>query len=111
MEGKSIPVYGAGANIRDWLFVEDHARALFLILTKGRPGETYNVGGRNERTNLEVVQTICQILDEFRPAGKPHNRLITYVPDRPGHDHRYAIDATKLETELGWRAQETLTPA
>jgi dTDP-glucose 4,6-dehydratase len=107
LEGKPLPVYGKGANVRDWLYVEDHARALHLILTKGRPGETYNVGGRNERTNLEVIETICQILDEIRPDEKPHDRLITFVPDRPGHDHRYAIDATKLENELGWRAEET----
>ena len=107
LEGKPLPVYGKGANIRDWLYVEDHARALHLILTKGRPGETYNVGGRNERTNLDVVQTICQILDEIRPDEKSHYRLVTFVPDRPGHDHRYAIDATKLENELGWKAEET----
>jgi dTDP-glucose 4,6-dehydratase len=109
MEGKPLPVYGKGANVRDWLYVEDHARALHLIATRGRPGETYNVGGRNERTNLEVVQTICRILDELRPTGKPHEPLITYVADRPGHDLRYAIDATKLETELGWKAQETFS--
>jgi dTDP-glucose 4,6-dehydratase len=107
VEGEPLPVYGKGVNVRDWLYVEDHARALYLILTKGRPGETYNVGGRNEHTNLEVVQTICRILDEIRPDGKPHDRLITFVPDRPGHDHRYAIDATKLEKEVGWRAEET----
>jgi dTDP-glucose 4,6-dehydratase len=107
LEGKPLPVYGKGANIRDWLYVEDHARALHLILTKGRPGETYNVGGRNERTNLDVVQTICRILDEIRPDEKSHYRLVTFVPDRPGHDHRYAIDATKLENELGWKAEET----
>ena len=107
LEGVALPVYGQGANIRDWLYVEDHARALNLILTKGQPGQTYNVGGRNERTNLEVVQTICRILDEIRPERKPHERLITFVPDRPGHDLRYAIDASKLENELGWRAQET----
>ena len=107
LEGKPLPVYGKGANIRDWLYVEDHARALHLILTKGRPGETYNVGGRNERTNLDVVQTICQILDEIRPDEKSHYRLVTFVPDRPGHDHRYAIDASKLESELGWMAEET----
>jgi dTDP-glucose 4,6-dehydratase len=107
LEGKLLPVYGKGANIRDWLYVEDHARALHLILTKGRPGETYNVGGRNERTNLEVVQTICRILDEIRPDERSHYQLITFVPDRPGHDHRYAIDATKLENELGWKAEET----
>jgi dTDP-glucose 4,6-dehydratase len=102
-----LPVYGKGANVRDWLYVEDHARALYLILTRGQPGETYNVGGRNECTNLDVVQTICRILDEIRPEKKPHDRLITFVPDRPGHDHRYAIDATKLENELGWKAEET----
>ena len=107
LEGKPLPVYGNGSNVRDWLYVEDHARALYLILQKGRPGETYNVGGRNERTNLEVVRGICAALDQLRPAGAPHDRLITYVADRPGHDHRYAIDASKLETELGWRAQET----
>ena len=107
LEGKPLPVYGKGANIRDWLYVEDHARALHLILTKGRLGETYNVGGRNERTNLDVVQTVCRILDEIRPDKKSHDRLVTFVPDRPGHDHRYAIDATKLENELGWKAEET----
>ncbi len=107
VEGEPLPVYGKGVNVRDWLYVEDHAKALYLILTKGRPGETYNVGGRNEHTNLEVVQTICRILDEIRPDGNPHDRLITFVPDRPGHDHRYAIDATKLEKEVGWRAEET----
>jgi dTDP-glucose 4,6-dehydratase len=106
LEGKQLPVYGKGANIRDWLYVEDHARALYSILTKGRQGETYNVGGRNERTNFEVVQTICRILDEIRPDQTPHDRLITFVPDRPGHDLRYAINAGKLEKELGWRAEE-----
>jgi len=105
--GKPLPVYGDGANIRDWLFVDDHARALALILDKGRPGETYNVGGRNERTNIHVVQEICRLMDELNPGGTPHARLISYVADRPGHDRRYAIDATKLETELGWRALET----
>ena len=107
LEGRPLPVYGKGTNVRDWLYVEDHARALYLILTKGRPGETYNVGGRNERTNLDVVQTIRLILDEIRPEERPHHRLVNFVPDRPGHDHRYAIDATKLENELGWKAQET----
>ena len=106
VEGRPLPVYGNGSNVRDWLYVEDHARALHLILTRGRPGETYNVGGRNERTNLEVVRSICCALDDVNPHGRPHNRLITYVEDRPGHDHRYAIDASKLETELGWRAEE-----
>jgi dTDP-glucose 4,6-dehydratase len=108
-EGKPLPVYGDGSNVRDWLYVEDHAKALYLILTKGRPGETYNVGGRNERTNLEVVQGICAALDQLSPDGEPHDRHITYVTDRPGHDHRYAIDASKLERELGWRAEETFT--
>ena len=107
LEGKPLPVYGDGSNIRDWLYVEDHAKALHLILRKGRPGETYNVGGRNERTNLEVVRGICAALDQLDPVGAPHDRLISYVTDRPGHDHRYAIDATKLENELGWRAEET----
>lgn len=107
LEGKPMPVYGKGANIRDWLYVEDHARALELIAERGRPGETYNVGGRNERTNAEVVARICELMDRHHPSGTPHARLITHVADRPGHDARYAIDATKLETELGWRAFET----
>ena len=106
LDGKDLPVYGDGSNIRDWLFVEDHAKALYIILTKGRLGEKYNVGGRNERTNLHVVETICDILDELRPTNKPRRELITFVTDRPGHDARYAIDASKLETELGWRAEE-----
>src|SRR6516225_7341081 len=106
-EGKPLPVYGDGSNVRDWLYVEDHAKALSLILKKGWPGETYNVGGRNERTNLEVVRGICSALDQLNPDGVPHARQITFVTDRPGHDHRYAIDATKLERELGWRAEET----
>jgi len=108
LEGKPLPVYGKGDNVRDWLHVEDHARALRLIATRGVPGESYNVGGRNERTNLQVVEAICDILDELRPiAGRSRRDLITFVADRPGHDARYAIDATKLETELGWKAQET----
>lgn len=108
LEGKPLPVYGKGDNVRDWLHVEDHARALQLIATQGVPGESYNVGGRNERTNLQVVEAICDILDELRPiAGQSRRDLITFVADRPGHDARYAIDATKLETELGWKAQET----
>ena len=108
LEGRPLPVYGDGANIRDWLYVEDHARALRTILEKGRPGEKYNVGGRNERSNLAVVQTICDLLDELAPSNQgPRRGLITFVADRPGHDRRYAIDATKAETELGWRARET----
>ncbi len=108
LEGKSLPVYGDGSNVRDWLYVEDHARALTMIVEQGRPGETYNVGGRNERTNLQVVQTVCDVVDELAGARAEGSRreLITFVADRPGHDRRYAIDATKLETELGWRAQE-----
>jgi dTDP-glucose 4,6-dehydratase len=109
LEGKPLPVYGNGSNVRDWLYVEDHAKALWLILRKGRLGETYNVGGRNERKNLEVVQSICAVLDQLSPKGEPYDRLITYVTDRPGHDHRYAIDASKLEQELGWGAEETFS--
>jgi dTDP-glucose 4,6-dehydratase len=108
MHGKPLPVYGRGENVRDWLHVEDHARALHVILTRGRPGETYNVGGRNERRNIDVVTRICALLDELRPRTVgSHVELISYVADRPGHDQRYAIDATKLESELGWRATET----
>ena len=107
LDGTPLPVYGDGSNIRDWLYVEDHARALAIIFARGRPGETYNIGGRNERTNLDVVHRICELMDRLNPAGGPHRRLVTHVADRPGHDHRYAIDAAKLETELGWRAHET----
>lgn len=106
LEGRPLPVYGQGVNIRDWLYVDDHARALALIASRGRLGEKYNVGGRNERRNIDVVQKICSLMDELRPSAKPHGDLITFVTDRPGHDARYAIDATKLETELGWKAQE-----
>jgi dTDP-glucose 4,6-dehydratase len=106
LEGKPLPVYGNGANIRDWLYVEDHARALDLIAERGRIGETYNVGGRNERRNIDVVQRVCTIMDELAPKSMKHESLISYVTDRPGHDARYAIDATKLETELGWKAEE-----
>lgn len=106
LEGKPLPVYGNGMNIRDWLYVEDHARALWLIVQNGLPGEKYNVGGRNEKRNIDVVNCICSILDELRPQPKPYSSLISYVADRPGHDVRYAIDAAKLETELGWKAEE-----
>jgi dTDP-glucose 4,6-dehydratase len=102
-----LPVYGDGSNVRDWLFVEDHARALGLILEKGSPGETYNVGGRNEMRNIDVVKEICACLDELHSSDTSYDRLITYVTDRPGHDRRYAIDASKLETDLGWRSRET----
>lgn len=105
--GHALPVYGKGENVRDWLYVDDHARALDLIVERGRPGETYNVGGRNERRNIDVVRRICTVLDKLVPAETPREALIEYVTDRPGHDARYAIDATKLETELGWRALET----
>jgi dTDP-glucose 4,6-dehydratase len=104
--GERLPVYGRGENVRDWLYVEDHARALDLIVDRGRIGETYNVGGRNERRNIEVVGQICDILDELLPPNRPRRDLIEYVADRPGHDTRYAIDASKLERELGWRAKE-----
>jgi len=104
---KPLPVYGDGSNVRDWLYVEDHARALGIILAKGRPGETYNIGGRNERKNIEVVRQICSWMDRLRPVNASYHEQISFVTDRPGHDHRYAIDATKLETDLGWRAQET----
>lgn len=106
MDGKPLPVYGNGVNIRDWLYVEDHACALDLIASRGRLGEKYNVGGRNERRNIDVVKRICSLMDELRPKATPHADLITYVADRPGHDARYAIDATKLERDLGWKAQE-----
>ncbi|WP_375783972.1 dTDP-glucose 4,6-dehydratase [Bradyrhizobium sp. Pha-3] len=107
LAGEPLPVYGDGQNVRDWLFVEDHAKALTLVLERGEVGETYNVGGRNERTNLHVVESICDLLDEVMPAAAgPRRQLINFVADRPGHDRRYAIDATKLETELGWRAEE-----
>ncbi len=107
MEGASLPVYGDGLNTRDWLYVDDHARALSLILRQGRLGEKYNVGGRNEQTNIGVVEQICEHLDRRLDDGRARRSLISFVTDRPGHDRRYAIDATKLETELGWRAQET----
>lgn len=107
LAGQPLPVYGAGENVRDWLYVEDHARALHLIVTRGTVGRKYNVGGRNEWRNIDIVRRICTLLDEMRPTAEPHERLIRFVTDRPGHDLRYAIDATRLETELGWRAQET----
>ena len=106
LAGERLPVYGKGENVRDWLYVEDHARALDLIADRGRVGETYNVGGRNERRNIDVVRRICSVLDETSPSNRPREELIEFVTDRPGHDARYAIDATKLENELGWRALE-----
>lgn len=109
LEGRPLPVYGDGGNVRDWLFVNDHVAALRTILEHGRVGETYNVGGRAERTNLEVVGTICDLLDRRAPRSPrdPHRGLITFVSDRPGHDRRYAIDCTKLETELGWQRSQS----
>ncbi len=109
LAGEPLPIYGKGDNIRDWLFVEDHVRALTRVFETGTPGESYIIGGRAERTNLEVVQRICATLDRLRPRadGKAYESQITYVTDRPGHDHRYAIDPTKLERELGWTAQVT----
>ncbi len=109
LSNETIPVYGDGANIRDWLYVEDHCRAIMAVLDRGNPGEVYNIGGNNEKTNLEVVKTICTILDEIAPSSDhcPHERLISFVTDRPGHDRRYAIDATKIENDLGWVPQET----
>ena len=109
IEGKALPIYGKGDNVRDWLYVEDHARALTLVLEKGQVGESYNIGGHNERTNLEVVNTLCGLLDELLPdaAFRPHTSLIEFVEDRPGHDKRYAIDANKMQTKLNWRPKET----
>jgi len=107
LEGQPLPVYGDGANVRDWLYVDDHARALALVLQQGSPGETYAVGGCNEQRNIDVVRRICRLMDRMSPAGAPHDQLIKFVDDRPGHDRRYAIDASKLEAELGWQPQET----
>jgi dTDP-glucose 4,6-dehydratase len=109
LEGKPLPVYGKGENVRDWLFVDDHARALIRVVEHGRPGETYAIGGHNERRNIDVVREICALVDELAPdqAIGPRENLITYVTDRPGHDLRYAIDASKIERDLGWRPEET----
>ncbi|MBU0592649.1 MAG: dTDP-glucose 4,6-dehydratase [Gammaproteobacteria bacterium] len=109
LNGKPLPIYGDGLNVRDWLYVGDHCTAIQEVLAKGRLGETYNIGGWNEKTNLDVVHTVCSILDELQPAanGNPYASLITYVKDRPGHDRRYAIDARKIEHELGWKPAET----
>ncbi|WP_312739398.1 dTDP-glucose 4,6-dehydratase [Cedecea neteri] len=107
LEGKPLPVYGKGDQIRDWLYVEDHARALYTVVTQGKIGETYNIGGHNEKQNLEVVRTICDLLDEIVPKSGSYREQITFVTDRPGHDRRYAIDAEKISRELGWKPQET----
>ena len=107
LRGDGIPVYGKGENIRDWLYVEDHAEALYTVVSTGTVGETYNIGGNNERQNIELVRTICSILDELHPGEKPYAESIRFVTDRPGHDLRYAIDARKIESELGWTPSET----
>jgi dTDP-glucose 4,6-dehydratase len=109
LAGEALPVYGDGRNIRDWLFVEDHCEAIFAVLADGRPGETYNVGGDSERMNIDVVHAICDLLDERMPAERPRRELVRFVRDRPGHDRRYAIDASKLQTELGWRPRHDFT--
>ena len=108
LRGRPIPVYGEGLNVRDWLYVEDHADALLLVLEKGRVGRSYNIGGENEARNIDLVRTICRLLDDRRPGNAPHDRLITYVADRPGHDLRYAIDPSRIREELGWRPSVTL---
>ena len=108
LSGRPIPVYGDGANVRDWLYVEDHADALLKVLAEGQVGRSYNIGGENEARNIDLVRMICAIIDELRPADAPHDRLITFVADRPGHDRRYAIDPTRIRTELGWRPSVTL---
>mgnify|MGYP001460699572 CR=1 FL=1 len=102
-EGKSLPIYGDGSNIRDWLHVEDHCSGILLVLQQGRVGETYCIGGASEKTNMEVIDTLCSILDRLHPSGVPHDQLKTFVTDRPGHDHRYAIDFSKIKSELGWQ--------
>ncbi|WP_336981520.1 MULTISPECIES: dTDP-glucose 4,6-dehydratase [unclassified Cedecea] len=107
LDGKPLPIYGKGDQIRDWLYVEDHARALYTVVTQGKIGETYNIGGHNEKQNLEVVHTICDLLDEIVPKSGSYREQITYVADRPGHDRRYAIDAEKISHELSWKPQET----
>ena len=108
MAGKPIPVYGKGENVRDWLYVEDHADALLTVLQKGETGRSYNIGGENEARNIDLVQMICTLLDEMRPAKKPYAEQITFVTDRPGHDARYAIDPARISSELGWRPSVTL---
>ncbi|MBP6014589.1 MAG: dTDP-glucose 4,6-dehydratase [Alphaproteobacteria bacterium] len=107
LAGKPLPVYGKGENVRDWIYVDDHAEGLIEVATKGKPGETYLLGGRAERKNIDVVRTLCRILDRLAPRDQPYERLITFVTDRPGHDHRYAIDCTKIERDLGWRPRAT----
>jgi dTDP-glucose 4,6-dehydratase len=109
--GKALPVYGDGLQVRDWLYVEDHCEAIHLVLNKGHPGETYAIGGNNQPPNIEIVRTICEVMDELLPSSAytPHSNLLTYVKDRPGHDRRYAIDTTKIKAELGWQPRQNLT--
>jgi dTDP-glucose 4,6-dehydratase len=107
LAGRNLPIYGDGMNVRDWLYVEDHCEAIMAVLERGRVGETYNVGGLNEQTNREVVAMLCEILDRLQPEGAPHDRLISFVKDRPGHDRRYAIDCAKIQAELGWQPRES----
>jgi dTDP-glucose 4,6-dehydratase len=109
LAGKPLPIYGNGENVRDWLYVEDHADALLTVLTKGKIGRSYNIGGENEATNIDIVREICDILDRLRPVARPYFELVNFVADRPGHDLRYAIDPTRIRTELGWRPAITLT--
>jgi len=108
LHGQPIPIYGRGRNVRDWLYVEDHAEALLLVLARGRTGESYNIGGEAEAENIDIARRICALMDELHPAGAPHDRLITFVPDRPGHDLRYAIEPARMREELGWRPSVTL---
>ena len=108
LHGAPIPVYGAGENVRDWLYVEDHADALLTVLARGAPGRSYNIGGENEARNIDLVRSLCALMDEMRPEGAPHDRLIAFVTDRPGHDARYAIDPARIRRELGWRPSVTL---
>ena len=108
LHGRPIPVYGAGENVRDWLYVEDHADALMTVVTRGEVGRSYNIGGENEARNIDLVRVICALMDEMHPAGAPHARLITFVTDRPGHDARYAIEPSRIREELGWRPSVTL---
>ena len=108
LHGNPIPIYGKGENVRDWLYVEDHADALLRVLAQGEIGQSYNIGGENEATNIDLVRMICALMDEMRPDAAPHDQLITFVQDRPGHDLRYAIDPTRISTELGWRPSVTL---
>ena len=108
LAGEEIPVYGKGENVRDWLYVEDHADALLLVLEKGKAGRSYNIGGENEARNIDLVRTICSLLDEMRPGARPYAELITFVTDRPGHDARYAIDPSRIREELGWRPSVTV---